>query len=443
MNPTAIMKYHRQPQHRLTDFVARYASRQSATRMLRRHSAQEIVLQLNAHGFPVERAADLIFDYLTEGRLGLCVDLICLAKYEVLEAIWQRHGSELVKWFHGSSPKKQLSALLFLHEFAYYLPVGKRGDILGGLNSIPKEIQLNWDTSLDTTGYTFCLKLRLKTMMALDQLDRFIAATSEQFPFDDLATGTVVERLEFFPTEDPTKTDRDTGMIFETRVSRDHTKIGTAIKTMQKMLRSEDITEDMIRRVQGTKYCQQPYGPAEPYRTETIWRRNHHSTMPMTPPDQIGPMMKELTGWVNSPRAKNLHPFIRAHIFYARYDQIHPFDGRTKHAARFFLFQMLLRGKNGIRYLPLFDELDLHLTLFFKAPYSIKSSFFFDQGFNAATLMREELYDEFVFQMLYLYTQKLSFYYKEFMGPAQKKAMDNIAAIMRSEAESAACVFKF
>ncbi|MBN2057707.1 MAG: Fic family protein [Candidatus Saganbacteria bacterium] len=443
MDSRAIVKYYRQPSQRITNFIARYGLKQSAADMLRRHSAEEITLHINAHGFPVDRAADIIYSYLSDGRLDLSIDLICLAKYEVLEALWQRYGQTIISWFNSGQPRSQVAACVFLHEFAYYLPAGLRGDVISGLADMPRKVQLSPVLMLDTTGYTFCLRIRLKTMAALDQLDRLVANVPHNFPYNELIRVFLRDRLEFFPVEDPNQTDPDTGMIFESRVNKDISKIGTGLETMEKMLRSEDITEDMIKRVQGTHYCQRPYGEAENYRTDAIWRSSQTQTTLMTPPEQVGPMMKELIGWVNSARAKALHPFIRAHIFYARYDQIHPFEGRTKHAARFFLFQMLLRGKDGLKYPPLFDELDLHLTLFFQAPHSSSSTFFFDRGFNAVTLMKEELYDEFVFQMLYLYSQKLSAFFCNHPTPKQTEALTAIADILSSEAMPTARMFWF
>lgn len=169
---------------------------------------------------------------------------------------------------------------------------------------------------------------------ALERLDRLIDSMPEDFPFDERAKALLRNDLG-----------------------------EQAIPAMETLLRDPDITEDEIRRVQGMNYGKYPYGPAEHYRFLPAFRHNGLGPQWMPSPLEIPERMRELINWVNSPEARILHPFLRAVMFYARYDQIHPFEGQTKHTARFFMDKILLQGERGRRFPPVLAAKDFNTYL--------------------------------------------------------------------------------
>jgi hypothetical protein len=122
--------------------------------------------------------------------------------------------------------------------------------------------------------------------------------------------------------------------------------------------------------------------------------------------------MRELVEWVNSPRAQALHPFIRAVQFYARYDQIHPFDDQTKQVGRFFMAKILLQGTNGLHYPPIIAGADLDLPPLILVPIDAIEMVIRTPGIRTShELIREKRMTELTLQLLYLYANKLDLFF--------------------------------
>ena len=211
-------------------------------------------------------------------------------------------------------------------------------------------------------------------------------------------------------------------------------------------MRSPEITEDEIQRLTETSYCSKPYGEAAPYRTPESLR-----IFRGIPPELVPTEMKNLIEWVNSKRAHQIHPLKRAAIFYARYDQIHPFYKHpwghgTKHAARFFAAKIMFQGKNGVSYLPLMDDFFFMMTPTITErpnPYEGMMVFGgdpFGSPFGGMTtlqkLIEDRAFDEYLFNFLAIYTKQLKtflYIHQAPEVPAAKPLIGKLEALFLSE----------
>lgn len=259
------------------------------------------------------------------------------------------------------------------------------------------------------------LRLKLVVLEALERLDRLVDSIPADFPFDDRVSDLLRYDLEYFPSR--------TAFNPGENVPADHTKIGHAVEIMEQLLRRPEITEDEIQRVQATCYCRYPYGRAEAYRQKFVFRKQWgHLDIPLSM-HLVPREMRELVEWVNSPRALALHPFLRAVMFYARYDRIHPFSGQTKQVGRFFMARILLLGQNGRRYPPLLTRRDFDDFLKIKVPEPDQR-----ESLTSHELIRYGRTTELALQLLCLYVDKLD---KAFYGDyAHRGLNDEMAGLI-------------
>lgn len=237
---------------------------------------------------------------------------------------------------------------------------------------------------------------------ALERLDRLIDDLPEDFPFEDKIAPLLQRDLEFFPSR-PQLAPDDV-------VPPDHTKVGHAVETMQLLLKLPEISEDQIRCLQATCYLRFPYREAEDYRTVEVYRKRDGRNCWAVSWNKVPGLMKELVEWVNSPAAHALHPFLRAALFYARYDQVHPFENGTKMVGRFMLDRILLEGEGGRHYPPLLSSQDLNSLVIIRLPQGEWQKSIMDSH----ALIEQGRTTEFILQLLCLYVSNLrQFFYRE------------------------------
>lgn len=434
----AIVRYYRGLSDPRAEYIARYASVPHASNVLRKQkNLNESLRLLNDPSFPAQRAAEILRNLTRDINLNPLYCLKSILRYEVLEAFWQRFGQKLIDELSSSNLQSRAGSIRILLEFTDFLDDSERSRVLEALKDFPPEIQLGENLYLAASDYVWGLRIKIKSAQILDKIDEIISAAPPHFPFEQTVNQYLRHNLEFIPDEDPIRIDPCTGENVEARVGRRFDKTGTAVETISKMLRMEEITEDQIKRLHGTCYCQKDYGKASLYRTEPTFRAGRRLIRAEDVPEE----MENLISWVNSSRARNLHPFVRAALFYMHYDQIHPFEGRTKHAARFFMSKILLQGRNNISYLPVLDDFQFNMPVFFKRPEIIPQDGFFFFGDPSLimgpqtgyTLINEDRELEFVFFLLGHYYRSLILFYGAYATERMHKLFGEIRDILLSE----------
>ncbi|MBI5698735.1 Fic family protein [Candidatus Saganbacteria bacterium] len=236
---------------------------------------------------------------------------------------------------------------------------------------------------------------------ALERLDRLIDSMPDDFPFDERAQALLQNDLGFH-----------------------------SVGAMGSLIDHPDITEVEIGRVQAMNYGANPYGPeVELYRAFPAFRSNGNEPYWMPAPQEVPQKMKELIKWINSPAARILHPFLRAVMFYARYDQIHPFEGQTKHTARFFMDKILLQGERGRRYPPVLASRDFRSFLVINTPSEDRLL-----RFNSFALIRQGRTADLALQLLCLYVNNLDrVFYGDLAGRTLNEEMRGLVRLLNPE----------
>jgi len=407
----AIVKHLRPPLDPRTEYIGRHASIRHAAARLRETTREQLLALLNDPTFPPDRAAMLLRSF-ERHAVFLHADMLKQIRLDVLDRYWSLCGKSVMKQLDGNDPEEKVRAVLILSALLFHLPADLRDSILKGLEGIPERVRLNHAT-IFTRYPVWKLKTKIKILEVLEEVDRLVGSIPPQFPFDEHIAQYLRGDLEYFPTDEPVIVDKAAEIFFgETYVPRDPGKTGTAVETMRKVLRMPEITEDQIQRVQGTEYCRRDYGDADNYRDLDVFREDDHDRYRLLGPAEVPERIRELIEWVNSPRAQALHPFIRAVTFYALYDQIHPFSGRTKHAGRFFLSKILLQGKGGLRYPPILVAMDFGLPPFIMVPADALDCVTRTPGRRTShELIHEKRTTELILQLLCLYAGKFDVFY--------------------------------
>ena len=390
---TALAKYRQMNLDPRVEFIARHAEVPHAADSLRKAPPRGTQILLNDPSFPAARAAEILRSFAGEHPL-LHSDLLKETRLDVVESYLDAYGQETMGELGAPDPITQAKAVLALSALAYHLPAQMRAKLTGRSFDLPEVALINRHTIL-TPYLTWKLKAKLLTLELLDHIDRLVASVPESFPFKEVRDEHLRRNLEYFP-----------------RFERPAGDIGTAVETMEKLLPLREITEDQVQRVQGTRYCSQPFGKTAEYRQQDVFRENGPESYRPLPPLEIPDKMRELVEWVNSPRAQALHPFIRAVLFYGRYDQIHPFDDQTKQVGRFFMAKMLLQGKNELRYPPIIASRDLDLPTLILVPIDAIEMVIRTPGMRTShELIKEKRMTELTLQLLYIYANKLDLFF--------------------------------
>lgn len=342
------------PAYRRNAFIIRHASLPHAVKQFHDKTPFHDGLQIiDDPLFPVPLAVEILHGCAKHAYGTHPNSYLRDARFSVLQEYWERHGQQIIAGLKSKSLKKRALALLDLEPFSYHIPASQRREILPLLYKMPAKVETEKNYYIDTASFANDFKLKILICDALDEIDKMLARAGlaiEDFEYF------IREALEFFPSSPMYIKDPLSGNMVESRVSRDYDKTGTSLETMRKVLRMPDITEDQIKRVHSTQYCQRGYGELSEYRDIPVFRCGGSITRQMPRPESIPEQMRTLVSWVNTEKARMLHPLIRARMFYYEYDKIHPFTGRTKHVGRFFMNKILLQGKDGIFYPPLVNE---------------------------------------------------------------------------------------
>jgi len=407
------------------EFIVRCASIRSATDTLRAAGPDKALAKLNDPAFPAGRASKIL-SVLLEGRVGFFyVKFLEDIRFEVMGNFIREEAPRFAEDLSGADMEAKAKAAMVLRRLAYHLPKEIRSKALQAAESLPEEIRFDRNLNCYLAADARELRLKLITMQALDLLDEMLA----NIPHNSIQNARLKlllrNNLEFFPQGG----DQET--IHEKRVPRDYSKTGTACETMERVLRDPLISEEQIRGVQGTLYCRKRFNyQIESYRPAAVWRGSEAEGFShlSIPPDQVSKRMAELIKWVNSERARDLHPFIRALTFYMQYDQIHPYLGRSKHVARFFADKILIQGKEGLRYPPLVEDSDFYGPLRIDVP-SLSIDHTRSSHLDAYDLITQDKEVEFIFQMFSEYAQKLWHFYgsknvAQSQNPSAKKLND-------------------
>lgn len=274
---------------------------------------------------------------------------------------------------------------------------------IGMITALAKYRQPTIDRRLEFAVRHRDLPLERKRVIlgALERVDRLIDSMPDDFPFDERAEALLRNDLGFH-----------------------------SVGAMESVIDHPDITELEIGRVQAMKYSAHPYSPEiELYRFLPAFRSNGNEPYWMPPPREVPHLMSELIKWINSPAARILHPFLRAVMFYARYDQIHPFEDGTKHTARFFMDKILLQGEGGRRYPPALASRELRSFLVIKTPREDRLL-----RFNSFALIRQGRTTDLVLQLLCLYVNNLDrVFYGDLAGRNLNEEMRGLVRLLNPE----------
>jgi hypothetical protein len=375
------------------EFIARHADVPHAADSLRKAPPRGTLILLDDPTFPAARAAQILRSFAGEHPL-LHSYFLKEARLEVVESYLDAYGQETMVELEVAHPLVRVKAVLALSALAYHLPAHIRDKLTGRSFDLPEVALINRHT-IPTPYLTWKLKAKLLVLEILDHVDRLVASVPESFPFKEIRDEHLRHNLEYFP-----------------RFERPAGNIGTAVETMEKLLPLREITEDQVQRVQGTRYCSKPFGDAAEYRQQDVFRENGLDSYRPLPPLEIPEKMRELVEWVNSPRAQALHPFIRAVLFYGRYDQIHPFEDQTKQVGRFFMAKLLLQGQNELRYPPIIAGADLDRPPLILVPVDAIEMIIRTPGERTShELIQEKRMTELTLQLLYLYANKLDLFF--------------------------------
>ena len=420
----SLQRFYRKPLGTKTEYVARFAKPSLAADHLRDFNFKRTLELLNDPTFPADRATDILHSFVRDEVGYLHIPAFAELRLEVVTNYWKKYGAETLKQLKSPETQKQLDALVILHEIGYHLDAAARNDALTALKE--SRIKPQNLTEMPAENLAWRVKIRLLTVNALEHLDQLMVHLPAIFPLQHQIDYYLYQHLEYFQAG----TDR---YLSDISIPRDYHRKGTAVETMRKLLRTPEITEDQIQRLQGTKYCSKPYGEATPYRTKPAKRSSDKAEWEMMDPKLVPEEMNKLVTWVNSGRAQDLHPFIRAIMFYARLDRIHPFTDRNKHAARFFAARILAQGKEDIVFPPIIDDFDFRTPIPFVVPDVINTAEV-QSIVVSQTLIDHQKTTELVFQMLCLYVQRLKYVFPRYASTQSSPSMREIVNILGLEA---------
>ena len=426
----ALVRYRAKTHGSATAFIARNYRRPSCVaELLGRQDWLHSLAILNDPTFPVSQGVRILHSIYTETdiRYNRSINYFFdKVGWRLLHPFMETHLPQVLDNLRHGDDLQKSRALCLLDPIAFHLSLDDRQVVNDGLAKLPPQF--------DNVREVISTRRKMASTTIAEHLEAIAGSSRGKDVFHAHFSETVRHHFEFIPDQNPEVKDPWSGQTFEVRVMRDHTASGYGEQTMLSLIRDPAITEDQIKRVQATCYCQRPYGGVVPYRDEVVFRGGGGVTHAMTRPDELPGLMRELITWVNSERTRNLPPLIRAFLFVGRYDKIHPFEGRTKHVGRFFAGKILIQGRNGVQMLPLIGpDFFLYARPVTQQPRQAHSFFDFDPApQDLLGLAHHGLFSEYIFNSLvHFYNCMVVFY--ELYG--QQVVPEGLRELMLSECD--------